>query len=952
MLYDNLRKRRALCLGTLAALCCLLVVLAYSLRYSENIFDFLPVGGDDQKAMSLYQDITGGQSIIAVFKGKTEDVRQDVLEEAVDYFESNLSLSWAGAQVRDFTCRADLQQIEAISDFIYGNIPLMLTDSDYVRMENILGSKDYVERQLEADLQMIMMPGSDMFSAGVQKDPLALFSPVQQRLTDVLGALPVEYDNGYIYTRSGRCALATMTSPYGTMESAKNSALVGELESVAKQTMASSPEVEILITGAPVIAVENARRIKKDSALAISIAVILIFALLVYSFRKAKNLILIAVPVLFGCLFAMGLIALARNEVSVIVLGIGSIIIGIAVNYPLHFVYHTSSGADMHNILREMVPPLLIGNITTVGAFASLIPLDSPALRDLGLIAAFMLIGTIVFVLVFLPHLTGKSSVRENRSLLPEKFYSASLNGKPLIFSVMAALTLVFVWLSLKTQFDTDIQHINYMSEDQKALISGLDVSAGINDSSNIYLVTEGKTWDDALTQRESLAPLLDSLHNSGSIDRYTDITSFVASSKLQKHRLETWNLFWSRHKADVISELESNAQRLGFSKDAFKDFQAILDESYSVRPFEYFAPLTGLLFKNSFREQDGVCSTVDLAQASKEKFDEAEAAVNLALGAKGYSFDFGGMNDAMARSLTDDFNYIGLACSLIVFVFLWLSFGRLEITLLAFLPMAVGWVWILGIMYLLGLKFNIVNIILATFIFGQGDDYTIFITEGLIDEFAYRKKILASYKESILISALIMFIGMGSLIFAKHPALHSLAEVTIVGMLAVVLSAWTVPPLIFGWLVRKNGKTRDLPLTFGSLFRKKPAADAVKDSHYFHNYIIGKYTYKGYAVERETRRLLKKYDDFSRWIDAYPSDSEGRVTVLNAGKGQFSLLFALVHPQVEVYSYTAQPEDAALAKACSPFPENLHVFCSDGSQELSSNPATGEVFDLLQITE
>ena len=36
----------------------------------------------------------------------------------------------------------------------------------------------------------------------------------------------------------------------------------------------------------------------------------------------------------------------------------------------------------------------------------------------------------------------------------------------------------------------------------------------------------------------------------------------------------------------------------------------------------------------------------------------------------------------------------------------------------------------------------NIVNVILATFIFGQGDDYTIFITDGLINEYAYKKKI------------------------------------------------------------------------------------------------------------------------------------------------------------------------------------------------------------------
>ena len=133
---------------------------------------------------------------------------------------------------------------------------------------------------------------------------------------------------------------------------------------------------------------------------------------------------------------------------------------------------------------------------------------------------------------------------------------------------------------------------------------------------------------------------------------------------------------------------------------------------------------------------------------------------------------------------------------------------------------MAVSWIWILGIMGIFDIHFNIVNIILATFIFGQGDDYTIFITEGCCYEYAYRKKLLASYKSSIILSALIMFIGIGTLIFAKHPALHSLAEVTIIGMFSVVLMAFALPPIVFNWMVRQKGTYRRRPLTLSALAR------------------------------------------------------------------------------------------------------------------------------------
>ena len=304
-------------------------------------------------------------------------------------------------------------------------------------------------------------------------------------------------------------------------------------------------------------------------------------------------------------------------------------------------------------------------------------------------------------------------------------------------------------------------------------------------------------------------------------------------------------------------------------------------------------------------------------------------------------------MNSAIAGSLSNDFNYIGFACGFIVFLFLWISFGRFELSLLAFLPMAVGWIWILGIMSMLGMQFNIVNVILATFIFGQGDDYTIFITDGLIEEFAYRKKLLPSFKNSIVISALIMFIGMGSLIVAKHPALHSLAEVTIVGMFTVVLMAWVVPPLIFGWLVKRNGVVRPEPITIGYLWRKllrrqNPHAEGT--THFYHDYLIGKYTYKGFSIERETRQLLKRHDDFSQWIDGWKSDSR-EVSIVNAGRGQFPLLFALVHPDVEVHSYASDPDDTALAAAIEPMPANLHVHrCDDKAV------AEGDVIDMNDI--
>jgi predicted exporter len=94
-----------------------------------------------------------------------------------------------------------------------------------------------------------------------------------------------------------------------------------------------------------------------------------------------------------------------HHEVSVIVIGISSIIVGIAVNYPLHLIAHLDHVSDVRQALKEIVKPLTVGNITTVGAFLTLVPLRATALRDLGLFSSFLLIGTILFTLVWLPQM-------------------------------------------------------------------------------------------------------------------------------------------------------------------------------------------------------------------------------------------------------------------------------------------------------------------------------------------------------------------------------------------------------------------------------------------------------------------------------------------------------------------------------------------------------------------
>ncbi|MCD8304801.1 MAG: 1-acyl-sn-glycerol-3-phosphate acyltransferase [Prevotellaceae bacterium] len=328
----------------------------------------------------------------------------------------------------------------------------------------------------------------------------------------------------------------------------------------------------------------------------------------------------------------------------------------------------------------------------------------------------------------------------------------------------------------------------------------------------SVYTVSSGATADDALRASEGIRSTLDSLKAEGCVSSYRGCANVVVNAKQQAERLGRWRAFVERYSSTLLPELEQDAMREGFSHSSFDPFKEILLSEYPERSVAHFSSLLDNLF-NGYLAYDSIAGeyvSVDVVQVCPDKNDRVKDCLN-ECGV--FCFDLVGLNSAIANQLSDNFNYIGWMCGLIVFFFLWLSMGSIELAIISFVPMAVSWLWILGGMSMLGVQFNIVNIILATFIFGQGDDYTIFMTEGACYEYAYRRKILASYKSSIVVSALIMFIGIGTLIIARHPALHSLAEVTIIGMFSVVLMAYVLPPMLFNFMVSRKGVFRIRPL-------------------------------------------------------------------------------------------------------------------------------------------
>lgn len=912
-IYDFFARHRKLLALALAALTAVLGLLVLNLRFSEEITDFLPIGTDDREALSVYQNISGANGLYILFSNPGNP---DRTVEAIDRFEELINEKDTGGWCSSLVCRFDMENIEEVSDFVYANIPYFLEPEDYARMDSLLASPSWIPERIARDREMLRHPDGGVVSSNLRRDPLGLFGPVLSSIRTSDNRMSFEMYGGHIFTPDMSRAVAMMDSPFGSSETEYNARLMELLDDAAAEVNAVYPDVRVSVVGGPAVAVGNARRIKTDSVIAISLSVILIILLLARTFNSVRNIILIFISIAWGMLFALGGVSIFKDSVSIIVIGISSVILGIAVNYPLHLIAHTSHQSDRRLALSEVLSPLVVGNITTIGAFLALIPLKANALHDLGIFASLLLAGTILFVLVCLPHfIKVEKTAGKGRHSKALEFLSG-LNPekcRPLVIAVVA-VTLILAFFSFSTGFDTNLSHINYLSDEQRSeLLYFDDLLTGDEDHTleSVYVLSSGENYEAALERNVELDSVIDSLQLIGKVKARQGVSHFIVSRDEQIRRLARWNSFVDRHNEDFNEVLPAAAASCGFKKGAFSAFYGLIEDFRDAEPKdpEYFSTLTESVFRQNFTALDdtGLSYVVDVLNVEPGDIAEVESCFP-------QSFDVAGMNSALSNTLSDNFNYIGWACSLIVFFFLWFSFGSFELALISFLPMAISWLWILGLMALLGIKFNIVNVILATFIFGQGDDYTIFMTEGCQYEYKFRRPILASYKSSIIQSALIMFVGIGTLIFARHPAMKSLAQVTIIGMFSVVLMAYIIPPYLFGWLTSSKGVRRRFPITLGRLLKGVPTEPEEQ--------VRLRYAYKGKDTVSAVRSSLRRRSDEVKSMDLSGKES---FEWKEEGYGELSILLALTHPGVKVTALCRDEEKMLIASiSADGFVDNL----------------------------
>ncbi len=768
------------------------------LQINQNIFSSLPKG----KAFEQFNKLIESKNIAnsVVFSVAVNDDDEEDVPALVAEFADTVTNA-AGGYLSDIKAtRPDVE--EQFYKYFIDNLPFLIDTSYYSMVDGKL-APDSIRASVNNTYNQLVSPGSAFLKQFLLRDPIGIsgrfFKQLQQNAPQGFAV-----EDGVLYSKDRKKALITAKTSFTSGNSADNIALYNIMEALKTRWNTHYPKHKLTYFGTFQIAAENAIQVKKDTRLTVTFSVVMILLLLVVYYRKALIPLYFFLPALFGAATALGIIGFIRPEISAISLATGAVLMGIIVDYSFHFFTHLRHTRSIPVTIREIGAPLLTGSFTTITALAALCFSNSVVLQDFGLIAALSLSGAVIFTLTGLPIILrifnfSYADIPEEKEL--PKGPNFLMRYKWLFISLIAVVTFICLRYSGKVQFNSDMENMSVHSE---SLIEAEQQLTGINPKidKKIYLFVTNNDAEKAAACNFKLYDRLAQLKANGGIKTFLSVAQFLIPEQLKLDRRAHWLNFWGDRKEKVFLGVYKNAQTLGLTDGVFNNFEEWIK-----------ADPAAAVGADSLRQQLGLNDLVDHGKAGTTLIstvvlgtDQLQAVKKELRSMEGVElFDRAEMASSQLELVKNDFNYLFWVSASIVFFTLLLIYGRIELTLVAFLPMVVSWVWILGFAALLGIKFNFVNVVISTFIFGLGDDFSIFVTDGLLSKYRYRNNALGSYTSAIVLSATGTVIGLGALFFAKHPAIHSIAAISVLGITCILFLSLTFQPILFDLFVFKR---------------------------------------------------------------------------------------------------------------------------------------------------
>ncbi len=793
-LYESIHTHKLKFGLILIAIFGLLIWMTSTIRFDEDISKLIPSNDENEQLQKVLNTAHFSDKIIINIKKKSDGQVEDLTEYAQQFLDSLNKNS--SKYIKAIQGKVEDSIIFEALDFVYENAPLFLKDEDYEIISNKLNT-DSIHKLTEANYKILVSPSGIIAKQTIVKDPLGISILGVKHLRQLGFNDNFELKEGFLVSKNGQNLLLFITPTFSSSETNENELFATQIyELQSKLNVQFKDKVSSEAFGGTLIAVANAKQIKEDIQLTITIALVALLLLFVFFYRKLSIPIILMIPTLFAGLFAAALLSIIRDEISAISLGIGAVLIGITLDYSLHILTHIRNNHDIKELYADVTKPILMSSLTTALAFLCLLFIDSQALQDLGIFAAMSVIGASGFALIFIPQVYKNERIEVvKRKTFIDKIAKYDFDKNKLLITGIIILLIASVFTYQNVTFNKDISKLNYQPQHL------FDAEKNLEDLTNersksIYIITFGNNPQQVLKTNDIVFKKLQEMEAGKKIISFNSVGALVTSEASQQNQIDRWNRFWTSEKVNQVEDnLIISGKEFGFKPTTFQAFYSLLTKDFKPLDPEDFKIISTIPLDDFMANKNDFYTITSLVKVEDNQIPFVKKSFNDA--SQMLVIDRQDLNESLLGQLKNDFNDLIVYCFAVVFLLLLVFYRNIKLTLVTIIPIIITWFITIGIMGIFKMEFNIFSILISTFIFGLGVDYCIFMTNGLI-----KNKDLPTYKTSVILSVLTTILGIGVLIFAKHPALYSISIVSTIGILTAMLIAFTIQPILFKLLI------------------------------------------------------------------------------------------------------------------------------------------------------
>jgi predicted exporter len=287
-------------------------------------------------------------------------------------------------------------------------------------------------------------------------------------------------------------------------------------------------------------------------------------------FRRLRPLLLLLFPVATGCLFASAASLLIFERVHLVTFAFGAGLVGVSVDYALHFLCERQVLAAPA-VLRRIMPGLLLGLFSSVAAYAAQAMTPFPGLRQMAVFSVLGLGTAWLTVVLWLPLLTAGGPLQPlplaaSLAKLRNRFPRLERN-RPLLALLVLVLLLagLSIWQSVPQD---DIRLLQTsppeLLEQERALHQLLGSSGGSR-----FLLVSADSLEACLQLEESMRPALLGLAQQGVIADFQMLSSSLPSMERQAENVALVEALYRSELQPLFNSIKLSPAHLQAAQDA-----------------------------------------------------------------------------------------------------------------------------------------------------------------------------------------------------------------------------------------------------------------------------------------------------------------------------------------------------------------------------------------------